>query len=108
MMKRGITVGDKDVLSVDSGKSRTLVSFFHDAECVRYLALVNLERRKTSYVKVAVADGVQPTQLSYYRTYEKRGITADPVLARRYGQSAAGTFGCNFAPGQLMLFKLSR
>lgn len=100
--------GDKDVLSVESGKKATLVTFFHDADGVRYLALVNLERCLSSYISVVVADGIVPMQLSYYGTYEKKGITADPVLAQRYGMPRAGKFACHMAPGQLALVKLGR
>ena len=100
--------GDADVLSVESGKRATLVSFFHDGDGVRYLALVNLDRRRTSRISVGVADGIEPMQLSYYRTYEKKSKTADPVLAQRHGISDAGKFACTMAPGQLALIKLAR
>lgn len=100
--------GDEDVLSIESGKRAALVSFFHDDEGVRYLALVNLDRRLTSRISVGVADGIEPMQLSYYRTYEKKSKTADPVLAQRYGMSDVGKFACTMAPGQLALIKLVR
>ena len=100
--------GNGDVLAVESSNRPALVSFFHDAESVRYMALVNLDRRRTAYISVTVADHVEPAQLSYYRTYEKKGVTVDPVLARRYGKSTAGKFACHMAPGQLALVRLGR
>ena len=100
--------GDRDVLSVDSGKKRTLVSFFHDAEGVRYLALVNLERRSTSLVHLGFDGGVVPTQRSWYQTYEPRKPAADPILAKRSGKEGASKLSVYLSAGQLALFRLGR
>ena len=100
--------GDRDVLSVESGKRPTLVSFFHDDAGVRYMALVNLDRRASSRIVVGLAAGVEPTQRSWHGTYETKGLAQDPVLASRYGKGAAGQITCWMAPGQLALVRLAR
>ena len=78
------------------------------ADGVRYLALVNLERRSTSLVHLGFDGGVVPTQRSWYQTYEPRKPAADPVLAKRSGKEGASKLSVYLSAGQLALFRLGR
>ena len=98
--------GDADVLSVSSGDRGTLVSFFHDAEGGRYVALVNLSKSISSYIKLGLAEGVKLRRLDIRRQYVPQKPENDPVLARRIGKDAVNSVGDYVGPGQLVLFKL--
>lgn len=98
--------GDEDVVSVTSGKKPSLVSFFRDKDGGRYLAVVNLSRAATSYVTIGLKDGLKPKRLDINCTYQAIPVEADPVMARKVGQSSVNRLGDYVSPGQLVLLKL--
>ena len=102
--------GDRDIVSAETyGKKQpVLISFFHDADGVRYAAVVLLERRKTAHLTLGLADGVTAASRKWNGEYEPVAAQADPVLAQRHASPGMRKCGIDFAPGQLVLLKLTR
>ena len=99
--------GDADVVRVDS-PDPMLVSFFRDADGVRYLAAVNLSRDVSRHVLFTFAPGVTPFQRLFTRQYVKLVTNADPVAERDAGGRSPHRAGRYLAPGQLLLVRLAR
>lgn len=97
---------DVDVLTASSGKEPGLVSFFHDEDGGRYLAVVNLSKTESRYVSLGLADGIKPKRLDINGIYQPIQVEADPVLARKIGKSSVNRWGDYVGPGQLVLLKL--
>lgn len=99
--------GDADVVKVDS-PDPVLVSFFRDAEGVRYMAAVNLSRSVSRHVNFTFSPEITPYQRVFTRNYVKLSTNADPVAERDAGGRAPHRAGRYLAPGQLLLVKLER
>lgn len=99
--------GDADVVKIES-PDPVLVSFFRDAEGVRYMAAVNLSRDVSRHVLFTFAPGVTPHQRLFTRKYKRLSTNADPVAEREAGGRAPHRAGRFLAPGQLLLVKLER
>ena len=99
--------GDADVVRVDSSDP-VLVSFFRDAEGVRYMAAVNLAREISRHVLFTFSPDVVPFQRLFTGKYAKLSTNADPVAERDAGGRAPHRAGRYLAPGQLLLVRLSR
>jgi len=99
--------GDRDVLSV-SAPTPVLVSFFHDADGVRYMAAVNLSRKQSAHVNYCFHPDVKPHRRLFTREYAPIRTATDPVGARTV-DNRPGNRAANFlAPGQLFLVRLNR
>ncbi len=98
--------GDVDVLTASSGKEPALVSFFHDEDGGRYLAVVNLSKTESRYESIGLADDVKPKRVDINGIYQPIQVEADPVLARKIGKSSVNRWGDYVGPGQLVLLKL--
>lgn len=99
--------GDKDVVKVESPEP-VLVSFFHDAEGVRYMAAVNLAREISYHVNFTFAPGVTPYQRAFIRKYVALATSTDPVTEHDTGGRVPHRAGRYLAPGQLLLVKLAK
>jgi hypothetical protein len=99
--------GDKDVVKVESPEP-VLVSFFHDADGVRYMAAVNLAREISYHVNFTFAPGVTPCQRAFTRKYVTLATSADPVTEHDTGGRVPHRAGRYLAPGQLLLVKLAK
>ena len=99
--------GDADLVKVVS-PDPVLVSFFRDAQGVRYMAAVNLSRSVSRHVNFTFSPEVAPYQRVFTRKYVKLSTNADPVAEREAGGRAPHRAGRFLAPGQLLLVKLER
>ena len=99
--------GDADVVKVVS-PDPVLVSFFRDAQGVRYMAAVNLSRTVSRHVLFTFASSVTPFQRVFTRKYVRLSTNADPVAERDAGGRSPHRAGRYLAPGQLLLVKLQR
>ena len=98
---------DADVVRISSPYP-LLVSFFRDAQGVRYMAAVNLDRTRSQHATFTFAPSVKPMQRVFTREYAKLSTNADPVAERDAGGRQAHSAGRYLAPGQLLLVKLSK
>lgn len=99
--------GDADVVKVAS-PDPVLVSFFRDAEGVRYMAAVNLSRSVSRHVIFTFSSSVTPYQRVFTRKYVKLSTATDPVAEHDAGGRSPHRAGRFLAPGQLLLVKLER
>ena len=96
---------DPDVWGVSSADP-VLVSFFHDAEGVRYMAAVNLSRRTSRHIHYVFNPDVKPYRRLFTQKYEPLRTATDAVGARTAGERAPNRAANFLAPGQMLLVKL--
>gem|GEM_PF-1163459 len=103
--------GDADVVRVDTvdqaavGPEPMLVSFFHNDDGTRYLALVNCSRTDSHAVVVFAAPGVTLTQLMWNGNYLPWRIHGEKTMEKN-GRTCYPTDMTWFAPGQLNLYRI--
>lgn len=97
--------GDDQLTSISADNDvNLLLSFFHDKEGVRHLAVVNVSRTENSYVSFRFPSNVKPERKTW-NGWSVFGNYSDAVGAQSADRDS--TAGTHLSAGQLMLVKLA-